>query len=90
MRFFDPSFRYHKIGGHAIDLEIQNEDLSQAGLQYSGYVSADGVWIVQCGETKTGVIWTYEMGKDMTEYASLWNEEGVYTGSKPTKRIDQL
>ncbi|KKK92199.1 hypothetical protein LCGC14_2705340, partial [marine sediment metagenome] len=69
IRVLDNTFIFHKVGGQEIVFEVSNEDTSSATLQYYGYISSFGSWIIQRFKIKTNaIIYTYAAGKTRTVY----------------------
>ncbi len=62
IKWRDYSYIYHTVGGHEVTFEISDEDTS-GDVQYFGYLSETGSWIIQQRTAATGA-YRYAMGQN--------------------------
>jgi hypothetical protein len=72
----DSDFVYHKIGGLEVRFEISDEDLSSDAVQYFGYLSETGAYIIQQRTVATGA-YRYNMGA--SGYVDAWTNRASTT-----------
>jgi len=88
----DFNFTLHGVGGHNVNFEAANQDLTDATYQYFGFIASCGAWLVMrfhiIGST---IIYEYFAGKIRTTYDALWNgTTGRYVGTLTFTTFDLI
>lgn len=81
----DHRFILQKHGkNEVIYFEASNQDLSSATYQYFGYISANGLWIIQRFHIiGSAIIYEYAGGKSRADYDSHWDTNGLFVSGSP-------
>lgn len=91
IKVLDNTFIFHRVGGEEVAFEISNEDTTDSILQYYGYISSFGSWIIQRFEIiGTAILYRYVAGKTRTDYDAFWDNNGVYIGGAIFVTFDQI
>jgi hypothetical protein len=80
MQFHDYQYLFHKVGGQDVKFEASDQDTTAADLQYFGFLSASGSWIIQRFKI-TGSIIEYRYAGGQDNYSASWTAKATWAES---------
>ena len=83
---------FHTSGGNEVFFEASNQDTSNSTLQYFGFISSTGSWIIEKFTIGTNtIIYSFAAGKTRVAYDSQWNAiTGAYIGTIDYTTFDNI